>query len=195
MEVGYNVTVRLVISTVGAERNSTHSIHIHGHSVHVLKVGYGEYSSDNGALTGSSRDLTCTEDGDDSETIDSRRCPNPRFRSPDTTFPLTTNTVRKDTFIVPAGGYVVVQFRSDNPGYWLLQCNVELYYREGMAIVIKEAVEKIIQAPEEMKGCDPFLWVVSDFIEAIEGGSGRGSLLLPNVFIMSSIVLAIVLYL
>ena len=64
-----------------------------------------------------------------------------------------------------------------------------------MAIVIKEAVEKINQAPEEMKGCDPFIWVVSDFIEAIEGGSGRGSLLLPNVFIMSSIVLAIVLYL
>ena len=75
LDIGDNVTVRLVISTVGEERNSTHSMHIHGHSVHVLKFDYGEYS--NGSLLGSSRDLTCTEDGDDFDTLG---CPNPCFR-------------------------------------------------------------------------------------------------------------------
>ena len=114
-------------STVGEERNSTHTIHIHGHSVHVLKVGYGEYSSENGALLGSSRDLTCTKDGDDADILDKICCPNPRFRYPNTSFPLDWFTVRKDTFIVQSGGYLVVQFRSNNPGYWFFHYHVELH--------------------------------------------------------------------
>ncbi|CAI8053707.1 hypothetical protein GBAR_LOCUS29352 [Geodia barretti] len=108
LDVGSNVTVRLVISAVGEERNINHPMHIHGHSVHILSIGRGEYSLANGRLVSSTRDLTCTEDGDDTETLDNNRCPNPRFRSSNTTFPLDKYTVRKDTFIVPAGGYVVV---------------------------------------------------------------------------------------
>ena len=73
MDIGDNVTVRLVLSGIGRERKSTHSIHIHGHSVHILKVGYGNYSSENGFLLGSSQDLTCTEDGDDLGVLDDNR--------------------------------------------------------------------------------------------------------------------------
>ena len=65
MDINHNETVRLVISTVGEERNGNHPFHIHGHSVQVLKVGYGEYSGEDGSLSGSSRDLTCTKDGND----------------------------------------------------------------------------------------------------------------------------------
>ena len=53
MDIGDNMTVRLVLSGVGRERKSTHSIHIHGHSMHILKVGYCNYSSNNGFLLGS----------------------------------------------------------------------------------------------------------------------------------------------
>ena len=149
MDIGDNVTVRLVISTVGEERNSTHFMHIHGHSVHVLKYGYGQYSSENGSLLGSSRDLTCRDDGNDLYILDKIRCPKPRFRSPNTTFPLDPFTVRKDTFVLPAGGYVVVQFRSNNPGYWFFHCHVELP-------IIREEVDKVISAPSEMKPCGTF---------------------------------------
>ena len=34
MDLPDNVTVRFIISTVGEERNATHPIHIHGHSVY-----------------------------------------------------------------------------------------------------------------------------------------------------------------
>ena len=111
MDIDYNVTVRIVRSAVGVDRNATHSMHIHGHSVHVLKVGHGKYNNETGALVASSRDLTCTDRGDDSDTMDHNRCPNPRFRS-GAMFPLDQLVVRKDTIIVPGGGYVVVQFRS-----------------------------------------------------------------------------------
>jgi FtsP/CotA-like multicopper oxidase with cupredoxin domain len=194
MDVGNNETVRLVISAVGEERRSTHPIHVHGHSVHLLKVGYGEYSAEDGSLLGSSRDLTCTADGDDSEILDTIRCPNPRFRSPDVTFPLDQFTLRKDTFIVPSGGYVVVEFRSDNPGYWLLSCNNELYYREGMALVIREAVNRINPPPEQMETCQPFIWEVHDFMSAIEVESGSGFLVVPNIgAIMCLIIVNIML--
>ena len=35
---------------------------------------------------------------------------------------LIDSAVRKDTVIVPAGGYVVIAFVGDNPGYWFLHC-------------------------------------------------------------------------
>ena len=104
MDIDFNVTVRVVMSAVGIERNAVHPMHIHGHSAHVVKIGYGEYSNETGAIIASSRDLTCTEGGDDEETLDQNRCPSPRFRSPDISLPLDEFTVRKDTIIVPSGG-------------------------------------------------------------------------------------------
>ena len=190
LDIGSNVTVRLVISAVGEERNDNHPMHIHGHSVHILGIGRGEYSPEDGRLVSSTRDLTCTEDGDDTETLDSNRCPNPRFRSSNTTFPLDQYTVRKDTFIVPAGGYVVVQFRSDNPGYWLFHCHLHLHQREGMSLVIREDVENFKRPPEEMETCNSFIWDVNDFMEAIQEEQGSGSFVIPSIM-MSSFAVAL----
>jgi FtsP/CotA-like multicopper oxidase with cupredoxin domain len=192
MDVDDNATVRLVFSALGEERNSTHSPHIHGHSVHVLKVGYGEYSSVNGSLIAASQDLTCTRQDPD----DNMRCPHPRFRSSDVKFSLDRSTVRKDTFILPAGGYVVVQFRANNPGFWFINGDVELYYRQGFSLVIREAVDKIKKPPKEMETCDPaFLWDIHDFMSALEEERGYGSVLRPRStsFYISSTLLAIIL--
>ena len=123
-------------NNIGGRGVWSHSLHIHGHSVYVLKVGFGEYSSENRSLIHSSRDLTCTEDGNDFDILDNIRCPSPHFRFPNTSFPLDKLTVRKDIFILPAGGYVVVQFRSNDPGYWFLQCYIEPYNRQGMSMII-----------------------------------------------------------
>jgi hypothetical protein len=143
-----------------------------------------------GRLVSSTRDLTCTEDGDDTETLDKNRCPNPRFRSSNTTFPLDKYTVRKDIFILPAGGYVVVQFRSDNPGYWLFHCHIHLHHREGLALVIREDVENFKRPPEEMETCNSFIWDVNDFMEAIQEEQGSGSFVIPSI-LMSSFAVAL----
>ena len=49
-----------------------------------------------------------------------------------------TKFVRKDTVIVPFGGYTVIRFVVDNPGWWFLHCHIEIHQLEGMAVVIKE---------------------------------------------------------
>lgn len=163
VDLDYNATVRIVLSAVGVERNATHPMHIHGHSVHVLKVGHGKYSKTNGTLMASSRDLICTENRSDVDTLDQNRCPNPHFRSPDIAFSMDEFTVRKDSITVPSGGYVVLQFRSNNPGFWFLHCHVELHQREGMVLVIQEAVHKINRPPMEMETCGTFLWDIDSF--------------------------------
>ena len=44
----------------------------------------------------------------------------------------------KDTVIVPVGGYVVIRFRADNPGWWFLHCHIEPHQLEGMSMVVRE---------------------------------------------------------
>ena len=186
MDIPYNLTVSVVMSALGIERNASH---LHGHSAHVLKVGYGEYSSENGSLIASSRDLTCSETGDDEETLDKNRCPSPRFRSPDISLPLDEFTVRKDTIIVPSGGYVVLKFHSNNPGFWLFHCHVELHQREGMALVIREAVDEINSPPEEMETCGTFLWDIDEFMLAMNGDSGACKITV-SVLLYSAVLIA-----
>ena len=49
----------------------------------------------------------------------------------------------KDTVIIPAGGYAVVYFRANNPGYWFLHCHIEVHQLEGMAVVINDSTGKL----------------------------------------------------
>lgn len=34
------------------------------------------------------------------------------------------NPMRRDTFMMPAGGYAILAFQTDNPGIWLLHCHI-----------------------------------------------------------------------
>ena len=59
----------------------------------------------------------------------------------------------KDTVLVPAGGYAVVYFRANNPGYWFLHCHIEVHQLEGMAVVINEAPANHNPPPVGMDRC------------------------------------------
>ena len=49
--------------------------------------------------------------------------------------------------IVPAGGYVVIAFQADNPGYWFMHCHMEVHQLEGMAVIIQEYPESEHKKP------------------------------------------------
>lgn len=44
------------------------------------------------------------------------------------------NPVLKDTVSVPRRGFVVLRFRADNPGLWMLHCHVLFHQGSGMAM-------------------------------------------------------------
>ena len=139
---GKEETVMVVLSAVGNDVDTnradfSHPVHLHGHSFYIVHIGHGHYH--HGALMTNSPDVQC----------DQPYCLKPQWRNgtePDFTKSskkdkLDKLTIRKDTVIVPAGGYVVIAFKADNPGYWLLHCQIERHHLDGMALILQEYPE------------------------------------------------------
>jgi hypothetical protein len=45
-----------------------------------------------------------------------------------------TNPPRRDTALLPASGYLVIAFKTDNPGAWLMHCHIGWHTDSGLAI-------------------------------------------------------------
>ena len=168
-------TIIMVFSAVGdmpsGLDNFSHPIHLHGHSFHVLYIGHGEYDS-TGKLIDNSPDVDC---GD-------LLCRNPTWGND--TMPMDVvreavgregrikNTaILKDTVIVPAGGYVVIAFQADNPGYWFLHCHIEVHQLEGMGVMIEEyPSDKHPKPPSEINNQGNFRWNTEDYNKFVKKG-------------------------
>ena len=53
------------------------------------------------------------------------------------------NLARKDTITVPFGGYSVIRFIVDNPGWCLFHCHVQVHQSAGMAAVIRALPDEL----------------------------------------------------
>ena len=131
---------------------SSHPVHLHGHSFYVVKVGYPMYNYSTGYYMSQNEDIECIveETGGTCNnfiTVHERRngriteIQNIRWTNntpPSEVLDRNTNFSLKDTVIIPYGGYTVIRFIADNPGWWLLHCHIEIHQLEGMAVVVKE---------------------------------------------------------
>ena len=155
-------TYRFVFTAIGPDRdnnyfwNFAHPIHLHGHSFHVAKIGFGTYSA-TGRIQRASDDIICNN---------SYICTSPQWSNNnpdmgrnDSLAPL------KDTVLIPAGGYAVVYFKANNPGYWFLHCHIEVHQLEGMSVVINENRQKHNSPPDSMPECGSFTWDIPTFIK------------------------------
>ena len=153
----YKKGMRFVLSSLGDMSRAifTHPIHLHGHSFHVVKIGYPSYTSE-GIIKDITQDLQRSECGGP---------PSWKNGVPEI-MAATEETVRKDTIMVPAGGYVVIEFLADNPGYWFFHCHIEPHLHRGMAAVIRETKACQNQdIPSGLRESDKnFCWTVEDFI-------------------------------
>ncbi|CAB3979324.1 laccase-5-like [Paramuricea clavata] len=111
-------------------RLGTHPIHLHGRSFWVKEIGYPTYS-DEGKITKVNAD------------VDVPPCGFGKWKNgrPSSIKPVNKTSIRKDTIIVPAGGYVVIEFVAHNPGSWIMHCHIDRHLVDGMGIVIKELPE------------------------------------------------------
>ncbi|KAB8360871.1 hypothetical protein FH972_024605 [Carpinus fangiana] len=61
-----------------------------------------------------------------------------------TSIPLTTqNPPRRDVAMLPANGYMVLAFLTDNPGVWLLHCHIGWHTSQGMDLQFIEREKEI----------------------------------------------------
>ncbi|KAF5979798.1 laccase [Fusarium bulbicola] len=70
------------------------------------------------------------------------------------------NPPRRDVALIPAGGYLIVAFKADNPGSWLFHCHIAWHASSGLALQIMEREEdpRRMMTPEKLKqtndGCE-----------------------------------------
>lgn len=55
-----------------------------------------------------------------------------------------SNPPRRDTATLPGDGYLVIAFKTDNPGAWLLHCHIAWHASEGMGIQFLEREDDIV---------------------------------------------------
>ena len=58
------------------------------------------------------------------------------------------NPPRRDVALLPSNGYLIIAFKSDNPGAWLLHCHIAWHASSGLALQMLER-ETAISIPEE----------------------------------------------
>ncbi|KAJ5609385.1 Multicopper oxidase type 2 [Penicillium herquei] len=59
---------------------------------------------------------------------------------------VSSTPIRRDTIMVQDHGHVVLRFRADNPGVWLLHCHIEWHVEAGLTATIIEAPETFPQS-------------------------------------------------
>ncbi|KAF2656371.1 multicopper oxidase [Lophiostoma macrostomum CBS 122681] len=64
------------------------------------------------------------------------------YSSSTTTLNLS-NPPRRDTAMLPSGGYLVLAFQTDNPGAWLMHCHIGWHTSEGFALQFVERYSEI----------------------------------------------------
>lgn len=83
------------------------------------------------------------------------------------------NPMRRDTQIVPALGYAVIQMEADNPGVWPFHCHVAWHLSGGLAINIVSRPDDIPSIPDVMaQTCvDWDYYSDHNIVDQIDGGS------------------------
>jgi len=124
---------------------SSHPVHLHGRGFYVVKIGYPEYN-ESGYYLSPNPDITCIVDATNETcerfiTVTGEHAQTVKWTNdtpPEDLHFRNKCLVPKDTVIVPFGGYTVIRFLADNPGWWLIHCHIEIHQLEGMAAVVKE---------------------------------------------------------
>ena len=147
--------VEIIIVNRNTRRNNRfgapHPMHLHGHYFYVAEIGYGEYN-ENGLYINATDDVECIVKSNN------QTCPNHfttveddngnfkqevRWKNMNVINTQNKALPRKDTLTVPYGGYAVIRFVVDNPGWWLFHCHIQSDQTDGMAVVIAELLDEL----------------------------------------------------
>ncbi|XP_013168843.1 PREDICTED: laccase-4-like [Papilio xuthus] len=132
LSVKKNAVVEIIIVDEGVTFDANHPFHLHGHNFRV--VGMRRLAND-----------TTIEE----------------IKAYDEAGLLKRNLKNaplKDTVTVPDGGYTVIRFKADNPGYWLFHCHIEFHVEIGMALVFKVGEHKdMVPVPSGFPQCGNYI--------------------------------------
>ncbi|XP_072743518.1 uncharacterized protein [Anoplolepis gracilipes] len=135
LQVKLNSVVELILIDEGVPYDANHPFHLHGYQFRVV------------AMERIGSNITVAE----VKELDKQGLINRTL----------TKAPLKDTVTVPDGGYTIVRFYADNPGYWLFHCHIEFHAEIGMALIFKVGEhEEMPPVPRNFPKCGN--WKLTD---------------------------------
>ncbi|XP_045506939.1 laccase-4-like isoform X1 [Colias croceus] len=132
LSVKRNAVVEVIIVDEGVTFDANHPFHLHGHYFRVVGM----------------RRLASEITVDEIKAYDAAGLMKRNLK----------NAPLKDTVTVPDGGYTIIRFKADNPGYWLFHCHIEFHVEVGMALVFKVGEEKdFVPVPRDFPTCGSYM--------------------------------------
>ncbi|XP_048588242.1 laccase-4 isoform X2 [Nematostella vectensis] len=148
-----NRTVQLVMTSYGLVnprdmRHSSmhHPVHIHGYSFQIMKIGYPVVNQTTGRPIRRNPDIAC----------ENEICSRTRWKTRPRSALLSDRPIVKNVVNVPAYGYAVLRFKSNNPGYWLLHCHQMLHLSEGMSLTLNITEKGLPPPPAGFPTCGDY---------------------------------------
>ncbi|CAL1527059.1 unnamed protein product [Lymnaea stagnalis] len=155
----YNKIYQMVLTNMGNGKGWAHPIHMHGHSFHVVKMGYPTYDQTTGMFLKENLDIDCRGNPDREKSYcNDATWANKSWGGNNVPGLNLGFTPRKDTIIIPTGGYVVLRIKADNPGVWLMHCHIELHSMDGMILMFNESFARQPTAPSDLFKCGDFFY-------------------------------------
>ncbi|XP_070151439.1 uncharacterized protein [Polyergus mexicanus] len=128
LQVKINSVVELLLIDEGVPYDANHPFHLHGYQFRVV------------AMEKIGSNITAAE----VKELDRQGLINRTL----------TRAPLKDTVTVPDGGYTIVRFHANNPGYWLFHCHIEFHAEIGMALIFKVGEdEEMPSVPRNFPKC------------------------------------------
>lgn len=71
---------------------------------------------------------------------------------------------------IPDGGYTIIRFLADNPGYWLFHCHIEFHAEIGMALIFKVGEHReMLSAPANFPQCGDYIPTSESIVQPSSG--------------------------
>ncbi|CAG2215945.1 unnamed protein product [Mytilus edulis] len=164
----------MVLLSLGQGATIAHPIHMHGHTFEVLKMVFPEVTN-NGKFV-FTEDIKCS----DTHSNKQSQCNHAKWRNASwnnyNNIPGINliNSVRKDSIVVPYGGYVIIRIVASNPGMWFLHCHIDKHMVEGMALMLNEAWEHQKRyIPKGLPTCHSYLKTRSGVVSELSEEENR----------------------
>lgn len=132
-----DMAYQIVLSNIGDGKGWSHPIHLHGYHFYVVKMGFGRYDRASAKIMKETNDIRCT--GLSTPNLCNKELWKPEaWISNPNSIPgiKLSNPPRKDTIIVPSGGFVIIRFKASNPGPWFFHSQVNLHTTYGLGMVL-----------------------------------------------------------
>lgn len=157
LSLDHGDTVQMVFLNMGVGRGWAHPVHMHGHSFYVLKMGYAVYNETTGKFLAQNPDIDCRGGVPlEKSFCNTATWANQTWLNGNVPDLELQNPPRKDTLIIPSGGYAVIRIRADNPGLWIMHCHIELHAADGMAMLLNESFDNLPKTPKHFPTCGDF---------------------------------------